>query len=37
MKIAEAQRAELDQGKRQQLLYDAQTAIDREQPYIFLV
>lgn len=37
MKIAEAQRAELDQGKRQQLLYDAQVAIDREQPYIFLV
>jgi peptide/nickel transport system substrate-binding protein len=37
MQIAEAQRAELDQGKRQQLLYDAQTAIDREQPYIFLV
>jgi peptide/nickel transport system substrate-binding protein len=37
MKIAEAQRTELDQGKRQQLLYDAQAAIDREQPYIFLV
>src|SRR5690349_8048082 len=37
MKIAEAQRAELDPAKRQQLLYDAQAAIDREQPYIFLV
>src|SRR4029077_7497166 len=37
MKIAEAQRTELDQTKRQQLLYDAQVAIDREQPYIFLV
>jgi peptide/nickel transport system substrate-binding protein len=37
MKIAEAQRAELDAAKRQQLLYQAQEAIDREQPYIFLV
>jgi peptide/nickel transport system substrate-binding protein len=37
MKIAEAQRAELDKSKRRQLLYEAQEAVDREQPYIFLV
>jgi peptide/nickel transport system substrate-binding protein len=37
MKIAEAQRAELDQGKRKQLIYEAQDAINKDQPYIFLV
>ena len=37
MKIAEAQRSELDQGKRKQLIYEAQDAINKDQPYIFLV
>jgi peptide/nickel transport system substrate-binding protein len=37
MKIAEAQRAELDREKRRQLVYQAQEAINRDQPYVFLV
>jgi peptide/nickel transport system substrate-binding protein len=37
MKIAQAQRAELDREKRRQLLYEAQDTINRDQPYIFLV
>ena len=36
-KLAEAQRAELDRSKRQALLHDAQSVIDRDQPYVFLV
>ena len=36
-KVAEAQRAELDRTKRQELLRDAQGIIDRDQPYLFLV
>jgi peptide/nickel transport system substrate-binding protein len=36
-KIAQAQRVELDRAKRQQLLYQAQDTIARDQPYIFLV
>jgi peptide/nickel transport system substrate-binding protein len=37
MKIAEAQRAELDKEKRRSLLYEAQDVINQDQPYIFLV
>src|SRR3954471_21402289 len=37
MKIAEAQRSELDQSKRKELIYAAQDAINKDQPYIFLV
>jgi peptide/nickel transport system substrate-binding protein len=37
MKIAEAQRSELDQEKRKQLIYEAQDTINKDQPYIFLV
>jgi peptide/nickel transport system substrate-binding protein len=37
MKIAEAQRAELDQDKRKALIYAAQDTINKDQPYIFLV
>jgi peptide/nickel transport system substrate-binding protein len=37
MKIAEAQRSELDQSKRKALIYEAQDAINKDQPYIFLV
>jgi peptide/nickel transport system substrate-binding protein len=36
-KIAEAQRAESDRDKRQELLYQAQEVINRDQPYLFLV
>lgn len=36
-KLAEAQRRELDQGKRQALLHQAQDMVSRDQPYIFLV
>jgi peptide/nickel transport system substrate-binding protein len=37
MKIAEAQRSELDREKRRELIYDAQDMINKDQPYIFLV
>ena len=37
MKIAEAQRAELDLEKRKALIFEAQDAIAKDQPYIFLV
>ncbi|MFI5015501.1 MAG: ABC transporter substrate-binding protein [Hyphomicrobiales bacterium] len=37
MKIAEAQRAELDLEKRKALIYEAQDVISKDQPYIFLV
>lgn len=36
-KLAEAQRAESDRNKRQELLYQAQEVINRDQPYLFLV
>jgi len=35
--IAQAQRAETDQEKRRELLYEAQDVINRDQPYLFLV
>ena len=34
-KLAEAQRAEVDKAKRQQLIYQAQAIIARDQPYVF--
>ena len=37
MKIAEAQRSELDQQKRKELIFEAQDTINKDQPYIFLV
>ena len=37
MKVAEAQRAELDREKRRELLYRAQDIVDADQPYVFLV
>jgi len=37
MKLADAQRAELDKEKRKQILYKVQDAINEDQPYIFLV
>jgi peptide/nickel transport system substrate-binding protein len=37
MKIAEAQRAELDREKRKALIFAAQDTINRDQPYVFLV
>lgn len=37
MAEAEAQRAELDKNKRQQIIYKTQELIDKDQPYIFLV
>ncbi|WP_237182973.1 ABC transporter substrate-binding protein [Roseomonas marmotae] len=36
-KIAEEQRAEPNLERRQELLYEAQEIIDRDQPYLFLV
>jgi peptide/nickel transport system substrate-binding protein len=37
MELARAQRAELDREKRQELIYECQDAINKDQPYIFLV
>jgi peptide/nickel transport system substrate-binding protein len=37
MKLADAQRAELDKEKRKQILYTVQDVINNDQPYIFLV
>jgi peptide/nickel transport system substrate-binding protein len=37
MKIAEAQRAELDKEKRRALLHEIQDVVNKDQPYIFLV
>jgi peptide/nickel transport system substrate-binding protein len=37
MKIAQAQRAELDREKRRALIYAVQDTINKDQPYIFLV
>lgn len=36
-KLAEAQRAEMDKEKRQELLYQAQQIVAEDQPYIFFV
>jgi peptide/nickel transport system substrate-binding protein len=36
-KLAEAQRVEMDQAKRQQIVRQAQELVNREQPYAFLV
>jgi len=37
MKVAEAQRTELNKEKRQKIVYETQEIIDKDQPYIFLV
>ena len=37
MKVAEAQRGELDRDKRQKLLWEAQDRVAEAQPYILLV
>jgi peptide/nickel transport system substrate-binding protein len=37
MKLADAQRAELDKERRKQILYKVQDVINDDQPYIFLV
>ncbi len=36
-KLAEAQRAESNQERRREILYEAQDVINRDQPYLFLV
>jgi peptide/nickel transport system substrate-binding protein len=37
MKLAEAQRSELDKEKRQKILHEIQDVVNKDQPYIFLV